>query len=296
MIKTPLSILLMMTPALVFAENQNDKLLEELKALTDKSREERAADRWLQNDLEALIARHSAPEMEILLFENFEDRRFRPNPDWKVTGGHFEFDRGYALVSEVDSSKVTGDATPSAEEKELSREEAVAGLLVGLIMKEKGKAKSQPESMPSEVKASKAQPANIILPTVIKNAFLLETELTLNELNEEARIEIAVYQTAKERYGYRLRMKTGKRGYLEIERVRNNGTSIVESISLPEGLSDGNSHQLSWLHDSSGRIVIKLDDNLLLQGEDKVFKDDYGRFSVTNRSGSLAIHSLKISG
>jgi hypothetical protein len=293
---TTTMLVLSATP-LTAAEDKQDQLLTELKTLTEKAKQERAADRWLQNELETLISRYSVPTMKILVSQDFQDRRFEASKDWTTTSGHFEFDRGYGLVSRVDpNAKAATSKADDPNRPDLSKEEAVAGLLVGLLLKEQRSSAREEPVKPAEASVNPAEAASIFLPTTVSNAFLLESELTLGETSEEARIAFGVFQSAKEDYGYQLRFKSGDRGYVEIQRIRNKGSSVVETRELADVFKDGKSHQLSWLHDSNGQIRVKLDDQIILEASDRAFKDDYQRLRIVNDSGELAIHSLRVSG
>ena len=74
-------------------------LLSELKTITEKAKAERAADRWLQRDLDDLVSRYDKPKLRELVLENFQDRRFVPADGWRFTGTQTQFDRGYGPVS-----------------------------------------------------------------------------------------------------------------------------------------------------------------------------------------------------
>lgn len=289
------SLLLIVLPFHAAAEQDQKTLIDELKVVVERARAERVADRWLQRDLDDLIARYDVPELTVRVFENFQDRRFAPSEGWRFSGPGMEVDRGYGLVSVVDPNASSGRAADARSEPDLSREEAVAGLLVNLLLQDKvrdepdHRADGQSEAVPKG-------PAVGMLPADIPNAFLVEMELTLEETSEEARVAFSVFQSEAEAYGYALKLKTGPRGYVEIERQRQQQRAIVDSRDLGEVFSDGQSHRLAWLHDGSGRIVVTLDDAVLLDASDKAFRDDYRQFKITNDSGNLAIHHLKISG
>lgn len=278
------------------AEEAPKTLIDELKVLVEKARSERAADRWLQRDLDDLVARYDVPELAVVVFENFQDRRFVPSKDWRFSGARMQVDRGFGLVCSVDPN-ATAAPVETRDEPELSREEAVAGLLVNLLLKD------QVREEPDTDKARDDQsdpvstgPAIGILPANIPNAFLVEMELTLGETSEEARVSYSVFQSEAEEYGYSLKLKTGPRGYVEVERQRQQRSAIIDSQDLGEVFSDGQSHRLAWLHDRSGRVVVTLDDVVILDATDNAFRDDYKQFKITNDSGDLAIHHLKISG
>ena len=64
--------------------------LEELRTLVEKSRRERAADRWLQNALEDLLAKHDSPWQREVLYDDFADGDFNRNPTWQVMRGQFQ--------------------------------------------------------------------------------------------------------------------------------------------------------------------------------------------------------------
>ncbi|MCP3665689.1 MAG: hypothetical protein GY696_24870 [Gammaproteobacteria bacterium] len=289
--------ILLISPATAFAENSKQELLDELRTLSEKARHERAADRWLQNALEELVDQYSQPEQKLLLLDDFQDGDYTNTPQWHVLSGEFSVESGVGLRSRVDPNFIASTPPPKQKKKTTSKEEAVAGLLADILLGPSKRAdQPNPEPVEAEPTSDPTQPAKIMLTTSIPNAFIIETRFTLNETSDEARIELDLFQEESEQYGYHLYIKTGRRGYIELERVRNQKSVVIEGQNLASNLSDGSPHKLIWQQNDEGAISLTLDDQLLFEVRDKAFRDDYKNLSFTNRSGDLQVHEVSISG
>ncbi len=90
---------------------EESTLIQELKTLTSKAKQQNAADRWLQRALESLVAKYDNPWTRILLEEDFSDGDYTQGPSWQVVGGRFRVDATLGLISRVQNS--TGQTQPS---------------------------------------------------------------------------------------------------------------------------------------------------------------------------------------
>lgn len=281
-------------PATLWAADPGVTLVDELRVLAERARNQRAADRWLQEAMEELVVRYSKPVAQELLFDDFRDGDYTRNPQWQVVSGSFRVGRE-GLFCVVDANAAAQGATSS--QQDASPEAAVAGLLVGMLL---GPPKDSQQTQQSGTTATPlgapGDPAKIVLQSQVPNAFIIEARLTVRELSQEARIDIGLFQEATERYGYRLRMKSGPRGYVELERIRNQRSSIVESLDVADLFANKQAHDLRWQQSSDGTVSVFMDDQKLFEVRDKAFNDNYQQLGITNHSGDLTVHQVRISG
>ena len=66
-------------------------IVDELQTLVEKSRKERAADRWLQNALEELVAKYNFPWRDRLLNDDFSDSDYKKGVVWSVNSGEYRW-------------------------------------------------------------------------------------------------------------------------------------------------------------------------------------------------------------
>ena len=81
--------LMLTSPQGTAAKDQESALIDELRTLVQKSREQRAADRWLQRALDDLVAKYDWPWQRELMYEDFSDGDYTRNPVWQVVQGDF---------------------------------------------------------------------------------------------------------------------------------------------------------------------------------------------------------------
>ncbi len=92
---TLLLFLVTATTASYAVDSENEQLqtlVDQLKGITEKARNERAADRWLLSALEELVERYNWPWRDQLLMEEFSDGDFQQDPTWQVRSGQFWVD------------------------------------------------------------------------------------------------------------------------------------------------------------------------------------------------------------
>lgn len=271
------------------AEDQT-QLIDELRQIVEKSRQERAADRWLQGALEDLLAKYDRPWQREILYEDFRDGDYTRNPRWQVLRGDFQVLRGQGLYSSA-SQGATAPGTTSGQPE--SPTEALSGLIVGALLdqalgtsEEKGDepAPSQPVGGPAEIR----------LNADVSNAFAIE--LGFRHAGDEAAFEVMLLQSEAGNYGYRLRLQSGARGFIELQRIRRGQGAIVESQTLSANYADGALHELSWQQGPDGTVTVTLDGTALFSVRDRAFRDPYPWLHLVNDQGELTVRSVRISG
>ena len=119
-----LLLLILLSLPLTAQASDSEKLqamVDELRALTDKARNQRAADRWLINSMDDLAARYDWPWRRKLLMEDFSDGNYNRNPAWQVISGQFWVDRRLGLRSQVTASSVDTQQSKKERKQKLLR-------------------------------------------------------------------------------------------------------------------------------------------------------------------------------
>lgn len=268
------------------ADNSNQALIDELRQLADKAREQRAADRWLQRALDDLVMRYDWPWRQELVFDDFADGDYQSNPSWQVINGRFWVARGRGLRSRAESDP---NATAGGQQQQPSVEAAVIGALLQHALGES-------DGGTGTVTGAVTEPSEIRLNTAITNAFAVEAEFSLETPDAPGRMAFALLQGSSGRYGYRLRVQTGRDGFAELERVRGGAAGVVEHAKLPFDAGDGAQHRLGWRQAANGDVTVELDGQPLFAVRDKAFRDGYQQLVLTHWSGDLTLHNIRVSG
>lgn len=277
------------------AEADTQALIDELRQLSDKAREQRAADRWLQRALDDLVMRYDWPWRKELVFDDFADGDYQSNPSWQVVNGRFWVARGRGLRSRAETDP---SATPSdsSQQQQPSVEAAVIGALLQHALGGGNGGNGNGQSSDAPATAVSSEPSEIRLSTPITNAFAVEAEFSLETPDAPGRMAFALLQGSSGRYGYRLRLQTGRDGFAELERVRGGAAGVVEHAKLPFDAGDGAQHRLGWRQAANGDVTVEIDGQTLFAIRDKAFRDDYQQLVLSHWSGDLTLHNIRVSG
>lgn len=279
------------------AAGQDEKpLLEELRALAEKARRQQAADRWLQRALDDLVARYDRPWQRTLFFDDFRDGDLSRSPRWELLEGHFEVRRNRGLVASDDST--TGWDNQRGTDRGIggesrSKEDLGAALVGALLQQALGPAPGNKET--ETTPPHRQGPDRLRARVNATNAFALSATLSASE-EPATRLELALLQSPKARYGYRLRLQTGPRGFVELERIRNGRGAIVENAPLKPIFGDGHLHDLVWQQMPDGTVKVMLDEKPLFEVRDRAFRDGYPWLELRHDSGDLTLRALRIEG
>ena len=286
----------------VTAADCEQALLEELRALAQKSREQRAADRWLQRALDDLVARYDRPWTRTLLFDDFRDGDFTRKPAWQLIEGRFTVQRSRGLVAwdrPVDTASDAGrndDATQGpADPADLGA--ALVGALLEQALGPTSR-EAQDDGRPA-VEQDRLRlasgPDRLRIKAGATNAFALTATLRASS-EPPTRLAIALLQDTRGRYGYRLIVETGKRGFVELQRIRRGRGAVVESQPLKGRLGDGALHDLIWQQRPDGTVSVAIDETVLFTVRDRAFRDGYPWLELQHDSGDLEIRSIRVEG
>lgn len=289
--------LLTATPQAFSAQGDNDELqglIDQLKQLTVKARQQRAADRWLLNDMEELIDRYDWPWRTELLLEEFTDGDYQNDPQWQVISGQFWVDGRLGLRSRSQKATNTQQAAPPQRQQKQDFGRALLGALLQEALRDDSRPPpSQQFRQSTEIEF---EPAEIQLQTTIPLVFASKIEFSVhNRPAEEGRLEFAIIQDQRARNGYRIVLDLGQRPSLELHSMLNGRTRVINGVSI-DNISDGLSHTLEWRREASGQIEILLDDKSLFQTRDRSFRYPFKHLAITNQGGDFAVSSISLYG
>ena len=156
-------------------------LVDELQALTDKARKERAADRWLQNAMEDLVAKYNYPWRDSLFSDDFSDGNFHKDPVWKVSSGEFWIDRRLGLRSQVIEKEISSPEPNKTPEPQKQQNDLGKALLGAFLQEALGPEKSQSKPEPQrQTRQTESVPAAIRTALAIPTTFAVESLISQN--------------------------------------------------------------------------------------------------------------------
>jgi len=293
---TVLLITSLMLPAaqITAAPDQDTALLDELRTITQKSREQQAADRWLQRSLDDLIAKYDWPWQRKLMYEDFSDGDYTRNPAWKITQGDFKVVNNQGLSSSIKRNEPKRNDEPAPSK---SPEDSLSSLVLGALLDKALNNKKSDKKISSAPSSTDTYtgPNKIRLKANITNAFAITLAVRTNQ-DDPSQFDIALLQSEKGLYGYRLRIDTNTSGFIELERIRNGRGAIVDSQKLPININDNRLHDLAWRQDQDGAVTVLLDDKPVIDVRDRAFRDNYPWLQIEHQAGELIIRSIRIDG
>jgi hypothetical protein len=261
-------------------DQKTQQLINELKALTDQAEQSRSASYRFIDQLRDLTARYDWPWSRQILFDDFGDGDFRRNPAWNSNSDAFWVSRSVGLRTQVSAEKRSAAREPSSEE-------AMIGLLLGSVLKQKS---NQPV-------ASKRGRAEIYAATPISNAFAIALELgSLGRGSHGGSFEWGPYQAQSLDSGYRLMYQGGSRPVLKLLRFRSGASSVIDLYEHGSLLEDGAMHKIEWQRAHGGRMTVLLDGRQIIQVQDRSYRHPFSGFIMTNRGGDYAVRSISIFG
>ena len=279
------------TPAFAAEEDAElQTMVDELRGITEKARQQRAADRWLLTAMEDLVAKYDWPWRDELISEDFSDGDFSQDPAWQTVSGEFWLDRRLGLRSRTPVREARQEQ-PAEEPKKEKQDFGKA--LLGALLKEALGPEKEKDQQPSRQPSG---PAEILLPQQIPSVFAVEMEISVhNRPSEEGQYEFGLYQNTQGSSGYRLVLFTGDRPTLEVLSIRSGRTMVLDSVTVAD-LSDGESHALGWRRDPNGRMEVLVDGTSVSSVRDNSFRYPFTQFSLTNKGGDMAMQSLSLQG
>lgn len=276
------------------AESYNEEiqtLVDQLREITEKSRQNRAADRWLQRSLEDLVAQYDWPWREELLYEDFSDGDFSHAPQWEPVSGQFWVDPTLGLRSRVPNQRQRSE--PESQQQEKQSQDVSTAILSALLQEA---LRSEKPTDPEPKKEERDGPAEIRLPIQIPATFAFRAELSAhNPPSEPGMMQFGFYEEADAAWGYLITLHTGNQPVIELSMLRGGRHTLIEEITIAD-LNDGQPHEIEWRKNSYGETELRLDQQTLLRGRDRDFDRGFKYLSVLNQGGDFGIRSVQLQG
>ena len=275
-------------------DRQLEKLIKELRDELKRGESDRLIDPWYLRDLRKVLRGYENPWGKRLFSDNFSGRGPQPDPPWRVTAGEFLIDWRYGLRTVVEPPPLRRQQQTGFSGK------SQVGQLFGQLLQQTllgqqgGKIVEQPLADPGFAAA--------IAPVKVTNAFAIRVELTSRRVqgSAEPRFEFGPYQGADASAGYRLAYRpgaTGRTPSLELLRLSSRGaTSTIELYDQPLDLEDGKDHVIEWTRNLSGRMVVRVDGDEVMNVVDRSFRDAFDGIALVNSGGDYALKSITIDG
>lgn len=276
------------------AADDAQAIIDELQALTEKSRQERAADRWLQNALEDLVAKYNYPWQNSLLTDNFSDGDYSKGVSWQVESGDFWIDRRLGLRSRVEAVEKSEQAP--AEETQRSDKEELGRALLGAFLQEALGPQEQAQNQQQPATEMVTTPAGIRTKLSIPTTFAVESIFSQNNRpGSDGHFEWIVMQDEVANNAYKLVVMTGTKPVLEVVRIRGGRESYIESKSVAS-LNDSGEHSISWRQKADGAIDVFLDGKQVIKASDRPFRYGFNYLGMVNRLGDFSVSGIEVLG
>lgn len=285
-----LIILILCSPFVAAAQSTSDtastqKLVHELKELTNQAERDRSANYRLIDQLRDLIARFDQPWSRRVLFDNFSDGDFIRNPVWHSNSDDFWVTRSIGLRTELNARP----ANNTAPERNTSPEAALLGMLLGGTMQQQQQPRADSNRNRANTRADLSTAVNI------SNAFSINIEISATGRgSSNGSFEFGPYQGQNIESGYRLVYQAGARPALKLIRYQRGTSAVIDVYESGRLLSDGNKHLLNWQRTANGTMRVSLDGRSIIQVRDRSYRDAFSGFVMSNRGGDYAIRSVSI--
>ena len=267
------------------AASEISKLIEEMNALVDEAAKARAANPLFLQDLKDVLRKYSnkaanAPVSRRLLFDDFGDGDYTRTPTWTVRSGQYRVEKGWGLRSVA--------VAATGQQQQPSAEKDPAAALLGALLQGALGGKSQTSRTTT---APAATPAAVIHTAAnISNAF--DVALEFSSWKTTGKFSLGPYQGSLPRAGYRLVYQPGQP--MELVRIGSRGTFVLNRTTRPVSLEDKKVHKLLWTRDTSGRMQITLDGQLLIDVPDQNFRDAFQGMVIINQGTDVIVKSVTL--
>ena len=258
------------------AQNADARLKEmiaRLNKLIDDAEKARAADPAFLRDLRTLANGATVPWNTIVLDDAFTDGNYTANAAWQVISGEYFIEQGWGL-----RNRILTDTSDAQTQSSGDSGEDIAKAIFGTILK---RAAGVPEQTAAVENA-------IITRVPISNAFQISAEVS--SWVDNGHLELGVFQGDAARIGYRLLYVSGKG--LQVHRVGNSGSTVVDTSAQPLNLEDKKYHAIVWSRDTDGKMTVSVDGKTVISVTDRGFSDPFDGVRISNKTGDFIVKRI----
>lgn len=269
----------------VASDNQTQAIIDRLRELIEKGRQERSISQNMRAELQALADQYDWPWRVRVLLDDFADGNFTANPAWVVASGEFWIDRYEGLRTRLEAP---------AKQQQTSQGESgdAASVIIGTILGQVLK----PQQQQGTTQAAAPTEAAIHAAAGITNAFALEIELRALPGTASRSIELGPYQGERRDSGYRLSYVVGDAPSLELTRQSPGRSSVIEFSDSVPALDDGARHTVQWQRSADGAMIVLVDGTEVMRATDRSIRNPFNGVSIINRGGDFAISRISVDG
>ena len=260
------------------AEARLKDIITRLNKLIDDAEKARAADPAFLKDLRTLANGATVPWNTVVLDDAFTDGNFTANPSWQVLSGEYFIEQGWGLRNRILTA--TNDAQSQAN---TDSGEDIAKAIFGTILK---RATGVPEQ------ASAAVENAIITRVPLSNTFQISAEVS--SWVDNGHLELGVFQGTAAQIGYRVLYVSGKG--LQLHRVGNRGSTVVDTSAQPLNLEDKKYHAVVWSRDTDGKMTVSVDGKTVISVTDRGFSDPFDGVRISNKTGDFIVKRITATG
>ena len=269
------------------ANGANERLLEELRQVTDEAERNRSASADVIGQLRDLARRYAWPWNRLIASDEFDDGNFTQNPVWTVISGSFTPAFGELI------SQHTPPAAAATQQNSPGNQNDLGSAIFGAVLQGLNQA-NQAQTGPSQTLPAQAQ---IRLNAQTPNAFAAVVTLRTQSIAPGG-FEFGLGREPAGS-GYRLNIAPGPggaAGTASLLRVGAAGSAIVDRVNLPAGLNNGQDHVFELTRDTTGDMAIGFNGTELIRVRDMGIRDAFDRFLFVNNGGEYRIQSVAIYG
>ena len=199
--------------------------------------------------------------------DDFADGNYTANPSWYIVSGSFSVNGG-ALASNVKSER-------SAEDTGRAVLQSVLGQALGV-------------DTPSQ-----SATAAIALPGGFSNEFRMKARVK-GSPRGSARVNLGVYQGRDAGHGYRLVFDETLQGRLTLYLVNSNGSRVLATADRGTNVDDGAWHDLVMVRNAEGRMIVRFDEQKVIEITDRSMSGDFSGLSFINFGGNWSLDSIEV--
>jgi hypothetical protein len=266
-------------------DNQIEKMINELDLIIEEGINARAAHPDFLKDLQKTIDQYRTPTKIVYFSDNFADSDFSSNPTWTVNQGEYSIDRHGSLYSSVAIRRPSPQEETGAESSGDRSMRVLLGVLNELAKDDKDQ-QSGTDKSPDQ--------AVIFSNGLIPNSFILQ--FSFRSTSSWGGTSIGVFQGDDLKTGYHLvyQASPAENRPMHLVRYRYSKPYIVDEVreNSPD-LDDGLDHNIQFMRDSNGDMVVTVDGKEVLRSSDLSYQDDFAGIAITNSGGSYAYDNIE---